>query len=183
MILAATTVAFASLAVDGGVVLGGAQRLPASSKLVAFALAVALVPLVAIWLIKRQRIGRLNRLLETEGVRSPGIGPLLVCFVLYAANFVVLGAILQLMTSVMTEAGESHFWFLTGIFATAWVAGYLTPGAPAGLGVREAILVTLLDPVFGPAVAVALPLGLRIVTSAGDAIGFIAGLMLRRAIA
>lgn len=32
-----------------------------------------------------------------------------------------------------------------GAYAAAWLAGFVTPGAPAGLGVREAILVMLLD--------------------------------------
>jgi hypothetical protein len=35
-----------------------------------------------------------------------------------------------------------RFLFLTGLFAVAWISGFIVPGAPAGLGIREAILVT-----------------------------------------
>ncbi|MBU2936756.1 MULTISPECIES: lysylphosphatidylglycerol synthase domain-containing protein [Pacificibacter] len=35
------------------------------------------------------------------------------------------------------------------VFAMAWLAGYVTPGAPAGLGVREVVILAFLTPVFG----------------------------------
>lgn len=44
------------------------------------------------------------------------------------------------------------------IYAIAWAAGFLIPGAPAGLGVREVILLGLLTPIVGAAAAVMLSL-------------------------
>jgi len=37
-----------------------------------------------------------------------------------------------------------------GVYCLAWVAGFLVPFAPAGLGVREAVLALVLDPVLDP---------------------------------
>ncbi|MFT3669305.1 MAG: lysylphosphatidylglycerol synthase domain-containing protein [Pseudoxanthomonas sp.] len=52
----------------------------------------------------------------------------------------------------------------------AWMAGYLIPGAPGGLGVREAVLLLGLGPVLGEASALAAALLYRIVTMVSDAL-------------
>lgn len=59
-----------------------------------------------------------------------------------------------------------------GAYAAAWLAGFVTPGAPAGLGVRELVLVFLLDGRASeqdllPAVVLS-----RAVTMLGDAVFF-----------
>ncbi|MEM1411530.1 MAG: hypothetical protein AAGH19_04155 [Pseudomonadota bacterium] len=54
------------------------------------------------------------------------------------------------------------------VFAISWMAGFLTPGAPSGIGVREAVIVTLLDGVFPPAQALLMALVFRGVTVLGD---------------
>lgn len=59
-----------------------------------------------------------------------------------------------------------------GAYAAAWLAGFVTPGAPAGLGVREAVLVLLLDGHAAEAdLLPAVVLG-RTVTALGDTIFF-----------
>lgn len=60
-----------------------------------------------------------------------------------------------------------------GAYVLAWLAGLVTPGAPAGLGVRELVLLFLLTGVIGEAdLLLATVLG-RIVTVCGD-VGFFA---------
>ena len=53
-------------------------------------------------------------------------------------------------------------------FGTAWTLGFLTPGAPAGLGVREAVLVALLTPSAGEPAALTAALAFRAATLGGD---------------
>ena len=101
---------------------------------------------------------------------------LLGCFAIYLVNYLLMGAILYLLASELFGQAEADFWLLTGIFAVAWIAGFVTPGAPGGLGVREAILVASLGPLYGEGTAVALALTLRAVTTAGDGLGFLVGL-------
>ena len=64
-----------------------------------------------------------------------------------------------------------------GWFALAWVLGYVMPGAPAGLGVRETVLVLGLGPALGDAQALVIALAYRLVTVVVDAalagIGFV----------
>ncbi len=48
-----------------------------------------------------------------------------------------------LLKSLFPELGTDAYLFITGAFAFAWTVGFLTPFAPAGLGVREGLLVWL----------------------------------------
>jgi uncharacterized membrane protein YbhN (UPF0104 family) len=57
-----------------------------------------------------------------------------------------------------------------GWLALAWIAGYVTPGAPGGLGLREAVLVLGLGPVLGEAEALAIAFAYRLVTIGADAL-------------
>lgn len=68
------------------------------------------------------------------------------------------------------------------IFCAAWVAGILTPGAPASLGIREVMLNQGLVPIVGPDGARMTALLLRDATTAADILAFIIGLaMLKHA--
>lgn len=69
---------------------------------------------------------------------------------------------------------------VVGAFVLAWLAGLVTPGAPAGLGVREAVLLFLLAGVgTEPEILLAVLLG-RIVNVIGDVIFFGLGVLLGR---
>ncbi|MFT6527985.1 MAG: uncharacterized membrane protein YbhN (UPF0104 family) [Celeribacter sp.] len=62
-------------------------------------------------------------------------------------------------------------WALTlVVFSMAWLAGFVTPGAPAGLGVREAVILAFLTPVFGPAVALGVSILHRLLCTIVDLI-------------
>lgn len=65
-----------------------------------------------------------------------------------------------------------------GAFVLAWLGGLVTPGAPAGLGVREVILLFLLADVgTEPEILMAVLLG-RIVNVAGDVAFFVLGTLI-----
>ena len=55
-----------------------------------------------------------------------------------------------------------------GAYVVAWLIGLVTPGAPAGVGVREAVLFFLLRPLLGQADLLEIILIGRLVTAAGD---------------
>lgn len=65
-------------------------------------------------------------------------------------------------------------------YIVAWLAGLLTPGAPAGIGIREVVLLALLSPVLGEAnLLTAVVLG-RLVTMAGDLVFFLGALAIKK---
>lgn len=95
-------------------------------------------------------------------------GLVLLCFVSY-------GVILKLQADVIFSATNARFLELTCLFAAAWLAGFLIPGAPGGLGVREMAMVLLLSPALGESVAAGLGLTLRLITTLGDLLMFVIG--------
>ncbi len=80
-----------------------------------------------------------------------------------------------LMTLVMTEprqafAGSAAF---AGGYVIAWVAGLVTPGAPAGVGVRELVLITSLGGVAERPEILTAVLISRLVTVVGDVLFYL----------
>ncbi len=92
-----------------------------------------------------------------------------VAFAFYILFFTGSGLLLAtLCKSLSTASGMLE---LIGIGATAWLVGFVVPGAPGGLGVRETILIAGLSAAGLPvAEATAVALGYRFATTAGDAL-------------
>ena len=87
----------------------------------------------------------------------------------YLGFFAVYGAIGGLLLSVLSPAVTTSLLPLTaGAFALAWLAGFLTPGAPAGIGVRESVLLLILTPFAGAGPVLLLAALARVVTILGD---------------
>lgn len=97
----------------------------------------------------------------------------------YLVFFHVMGALLVVLLCLVQ--GWPGLWLaelLVGGVALSWLAGFATPGAPAGLGVREAVLLLLLEPIAGRTQGLLLVLLFRLLTVIGDVCFFIlAGLV------
>ena len=65
----------------------------------------------------------------------------------------------------------------------AWIAGFVVPGAPGGLGPREAALVTLSAPSLGEPNALLAVALFRCVTLSGDVVCFLLGRVIYQAAA
>lgn len=98
--------------------------------------------------------------------------PQAACALLFHAAFLALSGCVFAGAAALVEAdvplGGGSPTLLVGAYVVAWLAGLLTPGAPAGLGVREAVLLFLLGQGPGaPAVLLAVLLA-RAITVTGD---------------
>ncbi|HEU4806370.1 MAG TPA: lysylphosphatidylglycerol synthase domain-containing protein [Nitrobacter sp.] len=107
----------------------------------------------------------------------PGWGTALGCYLLYVLNFALVGAGLWLVGHALSFGTDQSISpiLLIGAFASSWILGFLAPGAPAGLGVREAVLAVWLGGSLGPSVTAALIVMLRIATTLGDLLNFVWG--------
>lgn len=65
-------------------------------------------------------------------------------------------------------------------FPVAWLLGFFTPGAPAGFGTREFVLVTLLGPQYGESSVTIAALLLRFVSTMGDVLIFVSGYLMKK---
>jgi uncharacterized membrane protein YbhN (UPF0104 family) len=97
-------------------------------------------------------------------------------FVLYCCMYVVMGIGLILLSHFLLPDAPPDYWLLIAVFALAWVVGFVTPGAPGGLGVREGLMLLMLAPVFSAASASVLVIALRIATTLGDVLILVAGM-------
>lgn len=118
-----------------------------------------------------------GRLLQKH--KLPSARVLGITAVIAAANFVVLGTVLSLVLQVVAPEAPLSFPFIAAAYAYAWILGTVTPGAPGGIGVREAILVLLLAPYCGESPALAAAIYLRLATSLADLLSFMLGLAWR----
>lgn len=99
--------------------------------------------------------------------------PIAEAFLLYLASQVLLSlAMLVLLTSMFATVGAESTLRLIAAASFAWVTGFLTPGSPGGLGVREAVFVALAGPEIGTETALAGALVLRFATVLVDLVVF-----------
>lgn len=75
----------------------------------------------------------------------------------------VLGSHVTLQTSMIIIAG----------YTISWVLGFVVPGAPGGIGVREAVLLLMLGPLFTNNIVLLAAIVLRITSIIGDLIAFL----------
>lgn len=81
--------------------------------------------------------------------------------------FLASSGCFMLISSALAGDG---FVLLVPWVAAAWLLGFLVPGAPGGLGIREFVLVLGLTPLIGEAQAALDALLFRLVTIGGDAL-------------
>jgi hypothetical protein len=97
-----------------------------------------------------------------------------ICYLMYIGGLLLIGVGLWLVARALAsgDAAIPGPLFFIGAFASSWILGFIAPGAPAGLGVREAVLSAWLGGVLPSTQAVLLIIVLRIATTGGDLLNF-----------
>ncbi len=100
------------------------------------------------------------------------------CHLLY---LVIAGAqfLLVLMLLVPTAELAPVALAICGAYVLAWVAGFLTPGAPAGVGVRELVLYLLLSHIVSQPDLLAAVVLARMVSVCGDVVFYFGAMSTR----
>jgi hypothetical protein len=92
---------------------------------------------------------------------------------IYGIIFVGYGIMISWLLKAFWEIDMLLQWYhFTWGFTLAWVLGFVVPGAPGGLGIREVILFGLYRQELGTGIVIGLSLLLRIITSLGDLLTF-----------
>ncbi len=162
-------------------VFSGVRQLPQWWILGGILVAALITPLLSHRLFERlARWWAMRRGEAPRRIHLPSARAFSVISLLYVINYLILGLVVYLIATRVFHAQGGGVPLLTGIFAVAWIIGFITPGAPAGLGVRELVLVAALTPVYGRETAIGIAAMLRIVTVIGDGCAFLLGLGLSR---
>jgi uncharacterized membrane protein YbhN (UPF0104 family) len=112
-----------------------------------------------------------------DGALLPPQASLARAFMLYCVVYIVVGAGLILLAHCLLPSARHEDWLLIAVFSLAWAVGFVTPGAPGGLGVREGLMLLMLAPVYTTASASVLVIALRIATTLGDVLILVLGLL------
>ena len=98
----------------------------------------------------------------------------------YIAINVLNGVAIALIFAAVSDPSPADAFSLMGIYALAWILGFLIPGPPGGLGVRDAALMALLGTICVPEVALVVTAVARVATLVADGIIFATGVVLSR---
>ncbi|MCF6203845.1 MAG: hypothetical protein L3J59_09275 [Methylococcaceae bacterium] len=96
-----------------------------------------------------------------------------IVYLKYVVFFIIVGTIL--VGLVYQLDGELSIYQIAAIIATfsvSWLLGFITPGAPSGIGIRETILVVSLDKILLGSTGVLIAILFRVITVGGDVLFF-----------
>jgi uncharacterized membrane protein YbhN (UPF0104 family) len=155
---------------------GAAASSALLGKIALLAAAAVAAPFLLVHVLERWFPGTLRRRLGVARLPRPSVAALAGCLAMYAVGFAGWALSFELLARGLFGAGSEISWpRVVPAFALSWVAGFVAPGAPAGLGVREAFLVGGTAPFYGPGTALSAALALRLVTVLGDGLAFLLG--------
>lgn len=104
-----------------------------------------------------------------KAVRLTKLLPITLSSLINLIIWFIYGLSICLVYSLLwpESPGISVYFFAWG-FAAAWMAGYLVPGSPGGLGIREAVLYAIFSTTIGGGVAATLFIVMRLNSIAAD---------------
>lgn len=91
---------------------------------------------------------------------------------MYVLFFVGIGLIAYYILNIQMHK-EVSFFLISAIYALAWLVGFITPGAPGGIGVRESVFIIFSNGLLSESDAVLLSALLRVVSLIGEAMLFV----------
>ncbi len=143
-------------------------------------LAVLLVAAAGILYLfrKRKDLQDKMKLLVTPGF----LKVLALNFFLYTGTFLIQGIVMAfILTGIFhVSLGPENIVAVISSSVLSWFAGFITPGAPGGIGVKEAVLLWTLSPVYGKEVTLAAALVHRFVSVLADVAAFGIGMIMEK---
>ncbi len=141
---------------------GNVMHVSVTFAVVVCTCAVVLLAAAAVWYVRR-----------SGGNGSSGGRRLLQtvcgCLLIYGAVLLAMGFLLVLVYAALERRPSfQQALLLTSSCIIAWVSGFILPGAPGGLGVREMVLTLLLAQSAGQEKIVAMGVLHRLITVLGD---------------
>lgn len=128
-------------------------------------ISISMLAISLLALFGTHRLGLFNLIFGWSGARLSVVLALHIAF--FLCNLGIALALADHLTAAPVNLSPA---IISLTYLLAWIAGFVIPGAPGGIGVREGVLVWLLagHTDTGIAFALALGFGMRIVTTIGD---------------
>lgn len=111
---------------------------------------------------------------------TPTWGAIRATIPYYICLYFINGIAVLLIAATAMDTTAGTFITLSGAYSISWVVGFLLPGAPGGLGVRESAFTLLLADAYPPDVILMVILLARIATVCADFLVFLVGSFLMK---
>ena len=113
------------------------------------------------------------------GLRS--LKPIGCSMILYSVIFLINAGVFIAATNFISNTVTGDvLLYATGIYIIAWLIGYLAPGAPGGIGIKEGIMILLLSNIYSLEVITLVSVIVRIITVIADILAYIMNLTLSK---
>lgn len=168
---AAAAVSFPVLFFSKDILPSGFFSVLYSRKLILIILAVSvLLSAVCILFVKRKKIAGF---FSHASIRNYA-----VIFIIDVFVFILNGALFWFLLRNMSAPETVSIIIAAPLYALCWMAGFIIPGSPGGLGVREALIVFVFGRLCGDQEAIFAAVLMRIISIAGDSLSLAAGIRL-----
>lgn len=124
----------------------------------------------------------ISKIRGNTNLKTINISTILKIAALNAISLSLSGIMLYIIAKFIFDVKQNDVFFLISAYTSSWLLGYIIPGAPAGMGIREATLVTTLSLNYSQEIAIALTITLRAISLIGDGICFAFSLFYRKQI-
>lgn len=104
--------------------------------------------------------------------------------ILYLQFFIFNGLVLYMITiyKYMNFSNLAEIGYFIGCLSLSWLIGFVTPGAPGGLGIRETVMTTILSQILSNSQALEVAFLFRAITIMGDGILYLSTFVIKQAI-
>ncbi len=145
-----------------------------SAKYVIAIAAILLIIFIAAFLyIKRKKPALPGEAIKIIRNKN-NIKSILLCFAYYMVQNMWVGLIYVAVLLMISGKGISEipFFLIIGANVISWAIGFITPGAPGGLGIREAVMIFITYGMFDESMITLTSVLYRVITVLGDAFAF-----------
>ena len=134
-------------------------------------ISVLLIGGVAVYIFRKIISEKLKQLLEN--IRALSFSMIVKRF---AFGLILMafwgGTFLATLIALGQPVTFSHGVSIIGLFLLSWVAGFLTPGAPSGIGIREFVMLMFLGGILYEDILLSAMIMHRIVAASGDILAY-----------
>ncbi len=101
-------------------------------------------------------------------------------FLLYVAQYIISTAMYAVPAVFLFDVPAEKLGLFLGTYLFSWIIGFITPGAPGGIGIREAVMMLMCGSFLDTNTIMLYAVTMRLISTFGDIAAFLVGLLLDR---
>lgn len=101
-------------------------------------------------------------------------------FLLYVVQYIISTAMYAVPAVFLFDVPAEKLGLFLGTYLFSWIIGFITPGAPGGIGIREAVMMLMCGSFLDTNTIMLYAVTMRLISTFGDIAAFLVGLLLDR---